>query len=171
VQKAGNYFFPLSAVEVNRKFNKLFPVQCEVKVGKNQYKEFSLQLLQLPKFWHKIKQPFTLRQALSEKIGQLTLQSPTAMAQKLHIIRSIISNLGNNSPAAETRALQQAIINYQKSFVQQSAIDDYLDEVYLRKHYKDHYYRQLMKLVKPNTGTPWPGINRYLDKIEEKYLE
>jgi hypothetical protein len=170
ISKAANYFFPRSARDIDHKFNQLFPVKCEVKIGDEKYKTVSLTLLQLPAYFNKIKAPFTVKSTLATQIGQLTQQAPFAISNPLHIIRKYVSNLGSNSPQTEQQAFKRALINYHKALAHQIAIEDYLDNIEQREQQLARYNNQQIEVIGEMSNNPWAAMQQYLDKVEKKYL-
>ncbi len=171
IGKAANYFFPLSAKAVDKKFKQLFPVECEVKIGNEKYKTVSLTLLQLPAYWEKIKQPFGVKSALTDQLGDIIAQSPIFISNPLHLLRQQIYSIGKNSSKAEQKALKAALSDYYKALAQQIAIENYLGDIEQRESWRSEYYYRQMEVIGRNKANPWQAMKQYLDNAEKKYLE
>ncbi len=171
LSRAANYFFPLSAESIDKKFNRLFPVECEIKIGNEKYKTLSIPLLQLPKQWSNIKQPFKVKSTLTDKLSNIIGQAPVTISSALYAIRTILLNIGKNSPTAEHDALRLALKNYHKALVQQSAIENYLSDIEQRENHISEDYNRQMEVIGRNRETPWQAMQLYLDDAEKKYLE
>lgn len=171
LSKAANYFFPLSAKTIDQKFNQLFPIECEIKIVGEKYKAVSITLMQLSKMWSKIKQPFSVKSSLVDQLGKIIDQAPAMLSASLYTIRLQISNIGKANPVTEQQALKSALNNYHQALAQQTAIENYLDDIENGKNnISDYHYRQL-EVMKSNQVTPWQAMKIYLDKVEKKYLE
>lgn len=171
INQAANYFFPLSAKAVDKKFSRLFPIKCAVKVGNEKYKAVSLTLLQLPEYWNRIKQPFALRSALKEQLMLIIRQAPIAISKPLYTINTAISVIGKDPPGSSRRALKAALIDYHKALIRQVAIENYLGDIEQRDKYMTEYYNRQLKIIGKAANNPWPAMAQYLDRAENKLLQ
>jgi hypothetical protein len=137
----------------------------------NKTKWSAADILQLPKLYDEIKSPGIIISSKSAALAAIINKTPPLLVKPLALLLTTLQKTGKEPTALVTLNLQTAINDINNKLNRQKKIEKYLDLLSNSKIPPGKRFRREILEVRRDDGRKlWPGLEKYLDKVEKSFL-
>jgi hypothetical protein len=165
-----NVFHPVPVDTLRTSLKKWRTFKYQLKKD-NATKWSAADILQLPKLYDEIKSPGIIISSKSAALAAIINKAPPLLVKPLALLLTTLQKTGKEPTALVTLNLQTAINDINNKLNRQKKIEEYLDLLSNSKIPPGKRFRREILEVRRDDGRKlWPGLEKYLDKVEKSFL-